>query len=76
MSILKTYYSTESTQLEDPRQEWKSIQEHMLREYLTSAQEVLVAKQEILDVKQQRLQLAQDEYNQLSALAVSRSSCE
>lgn len=66
----------ESTQLEDPRQEWKSIQEHMLREYLTSAQEVLVAKKEIFDVKHQRLLLAQDEYNLLNALAASRSSRE
>lgn len=65
---------TESTQLEDPRQEWKTIQEHMLHEYLTSAQEVLVAKKEIFDVKQQRLILAQDEYNLLNALAASRSS--
>lgn len=66
----------ESTQLEDPRQEWKSIQEHMLREYLTSAQDVLVAKKEIYDVKQQRLLLAEDEYNLLNALAASRSSCK
>lgn len=65
---------SESTQLEDPRQEWKSIQEHMLHEYLTSAQDVLVAKKEIFDVKQQRLQLAQDEYTLLNTLAASRSS--
>lgn len=68
------YARIESTQLEDPRQEWKSIQEHMLREYLTSAQDVLVAKKEIYDVKQQRLLLAEDEYNLLNALAASRSS--
>lgn len=68
-------YFTESTQLEDPRQEWKSIQERMLREYLTSAQDVLVAKKEIFDVKHQRLLLAQDEYNLLNALAASRTSC-
>lgn len=48
----------------------------MLREYLTSAQEVLVAKKEIFDVKHQRLLLAQDEYNLLNALAASRTSCE
>lgn len=65
----------ESTQLEDPRQEWKSIQEQMLREYLTSAQDVLVAKKEIYDVKHQRLLLAQDEYDILNALAASRNSC-
>lgn len=48
----------------------------MLREYLTSAQDVLVAKKEIYDVKQQRLLLAEDEYNLLNALAASRSSCK
>lgn len=31
----------ESTQLEDPRQEWRVIQEEMLREYLQTAQDVL-----------------------------------
>lgn len=66
----------ESTQLEDPRQEWKSIQEQMLREYLSSAQDVLVAKKEIYDVKNQRLRLAEDEYNMLTAMAASRSSCK
>lgn len=48
----------------------------MLREYLNSAQDVLLAKKEIYDVKQQRLMLAEDEYNLLTALAASRSSCE
>lgn len=47
----------------------------MLREYLSSAQDVLVAKKEIFDVKHQRLLLAQDEYNLLNALAASRTSC-
>lgn len=47
----------------------------MLREYLTSAQDVLVAKKEIYDVKHQRLLLAQDEYDILNALAASRNSC-
>jgi len=46
----------------------------MLREYLSSAQEVLEAKREIYDVKHQRLLLAQEEYNHLNALAASRSS--
>lgn len=46
----------------------------MLREYLTSAQDVLVAKKEIYDVKHQRLLLAEDEYNLLNALAASRTS--
>lgn len=46
----------------------------MLREYLSSAQDVLVAKKEIYDVKNQRLRLAEDEYNMLTALAASRNS--
>lgn len=66
----------ESTQLEDPRQEWKSIQESMLHEYLTSAHELLVGKKKMYDVKHQRLLLAQDKYKQLNALAASRSSCK
>lgn len=70
------FYLLESTQLEDPRKEWKSIQEQMLREYLNSAQDVLLAKKEIYDVKQQRLMLAEDEYNLLTALAASRNSCK
>lgn len=75
--LLKSIFrQTESTQLEDPRQEWKSIQEQMLREYLSSAQDKLVAKKEIYDVKNQRLRLAEDEYNMLTAMAASRSSCK
>lgn len=66
--------SLEFTQLEDPRQEWKGIQEAMLKDYLVSAQDSLEAKREILDVKQRRLLLAQDEYNVLNALAASRNS--
>nr|KAF7429465.1 hypothetical protein H0235_005863 [Vespula pensylvanica] len=31
----------QTTQLEDPRQEWRAIQEAMLREYLQTAQDVL-----------------------------------
>ncbi|KAL1114916.1 hypothetical protein AAG570_007740, partial [Ranatra chinensis] len=54
------------TQLEDPRQEWRAIQEKMLRDYLHTAQDVLEAKKEIYDIKQQRLHLAQDEYNHLN----------
>lgn len=68
-------HNTQTTQLEDPRQEWKSRQEEMLREYMSSAQETLEAKKEIYDVKQQRLVLAQEEYNHLNALAASRTSC-
>lgn len=38
---------TEVTQLEDPRLEWLSIQEAMLREYLNTAQEALEVSQSI-----------------------------
>ncbi|KAK9886965.1 hypothetical protein WA026_019223 [Henosepilachna vigintioctopunctata] len=34
-------HMTQSTQLEDPRLEWRTIQEAMLREYLQTAQDVL-----------------------------------
>lgn len=69
-------HNNQCTQLEDPRQEWKSMQEEMLREYVTSAEDKLEAKREIYDIKQQRLLLAQDEYNHLNALAASRTSCK
>lgn len=67
-------HNNQCTQLEDPRLEWKSMQEEMLREYVTSAEDQLEAKKEIYDIKQQRLLLAQDEYNHLNALATSRTS--
>ena len=67
-------HNNQCTQLEDPRLEWKSMQEEMLREYVTSAGNQLEAKKEIYDLKQQRLLLAQDEYNKLNALAASRTS--
>jgi len=63
----------QSTQLEDPRQEWKSVQEQMLSDYLSAAQDQLENKREMFDVKQQRLLWAQEEYNHLK-LAASRSS--
>jgi protein KIBRA len=45
------------------------MQEDMLREYVSSAEEQLETKKEMYDIKQQRLLLAQDEYNHLNALA-------
>lgn len=66
----------QTTQLEDPRKEWKTVQEAMLRDYLIAAQDNLDKKKEIFDVKQQRLLIAQDEYNKIANLATSRSSCE
>lgn len=41
IGISKLFVFAESTQLEDPRQEWRAIQEAMLREYLQTAQDVL-----------------------------------
>lgn len=62
-------HNNQCTQLEDPRLEWKGMQEEMLREYVTSAEDQLETKKEMYDIKQQRLLLAQDEYNHLNALA-------
>ncbi|XP_035825058.1 protein KIBRA isoform X1 [Aplysia californica] len=53
-------------QLEDPRVQWRQEQEHMLKEYLVTAQEDLEAKKEIYSIKEQRLLLAQDEYQHLN----------
>lgn len=66
--------------MEDPRLEWRSIQEAMLKEYLQTAREDLEAKKEILDIKQQRLTIAQDEFHLLrhayTGLDASRTSRE
>ncbi|KAL1509063.1 hypothetical protein ABEB36_003862 [Hypothenemus hampei] len=74
----KLNFLSESTQLEDPRQEWRAVQEAMLRDYLQTAQDVLEAKKDIYQVKSQRLILAQDEYNhlnnELATLTTSRTS--
>jgi hypothetical protein len=43
--------SLESTQLEDPRAEWRKEQERMLKEYLTVAQDALVTQKELYQVK-------------------------
>lgn len=42
-SISFTYLIVECTQLEDPRLEWRAIQEAMLRDYLHTAQDLLEA---------------------------------
>ncbi|XP_050297590.1 protein kibra isoform X2 [Anthonomus grandis grandis] len=69
---------SQSTQLEDPRQGWRAVQEAMLRDYLQTAQDVLEDKKAIYQVKSQRLMLAQDEYNhlnnELATLTTSRTS--
>uniref|UniRef100_A0A8B9KGT9 WWC family member 3 n=1 Tax=Astyanax mexicanus TaxID=7994 RepID=A0A8B9KGT9_ASTMX len=58
-----------TTQIENPRTQWRQEQEHMLKEYLVVAQEALKAKQEMYQIKKQRLELAQQEmqlFNQLN----------
>ncbi|NWS47164.1 KIBRA protein, partial [Probosciger aterrimus] len=58
-------HNTKTTQIEDPRVQWRREQEHMLKDYLVLAQEAIAAQKEIYQVKQQRLELAQQEYRQL-----------
>jgi len=65
----------------DPREDWRVLQEDMLRQYLATAESDLRAKQELVDIKQQRLSLAQEEYNHLSstlaaAMSTSTTSCK
>uniref|UniRef100_A0A452VKY7 WW and C2 domain containing 1 n=1 Tax=Ursus maritimus TaxID=29073 RepID=A0A452VKY7_URSMA len=73
-------HNTKTTQIEDPRVQWRREQEHMLKDYLVVAQEALSAQKEIYQVKQQRLELAQQEYRQLHAVwehkLGSQVSCE
>lgn len=52
---------SETTQIENPRTQWRQEQERMLKEYLVVAQEALKAKKEMYLIKQQRLELAQQE---------------
>lgn len=70
----------ETTQIEDPRVQWRREQEHMLKDYLVVAQEALSAQKETYQVKQRRLELAQREYQQLHAAwehrLGSQVSCE
>ncbi|KFO34158.1 Protein KIBRA [Fukomys damarensis] len=61
-------HNTKTTQIEDPRVQWRREQEHMLKDYLVVAQEALSAQKEVYQVKQQRLELAQQEYQQLHAV--------
>ncbi|KRZ88595.1 Protein kibra [Trichinella sp. T8] len=54
-----------TNQLEDPRLQWRDLQDAMIKDYLQSAQEQLRAKEQILKVKQDRRVLAEQEFNQL-----------
>lgn len=51
----------------DPRLEWRAMQEDMLRQYLTTAQEDLENKKELCSIKEARLSLAQDEFRHLNS---------
>lgn len=69
---------SETTQIENPRTQWRQEQERMLKEYLVVAQEALRAKKEMYLVKQQRLELAQREmllFHELSEDSRSVASC-
>ncbi|KAH0624686.1 hypothetical protein JD844_032389, partial [Phrynosoma platyrhinos] len=65
INVFEHLFSTELTQIEDPREQWRREQERMLKEYLIVAQEALNAKKEIYQIKQQRFELAQEEYQHL-----------
>ncbi len=55
-----------SSQQQQQLEDWRLLQEEMLRQYLATAECDLRAKRELVDIKQQRLHLAQDEYNHLN----------
>lgn len=78
--LLLLFSLQETTQIEDPRVQWRREQEHMLKDYLVLAQEAIAAQKEIYQVKQQRLELAQQEYRQLHDVwehkLGSQTSCE
>ena len=80
VTLLTDLISSEKVQIEDPRLEWRALQEDMLRSYLVTAQEDLTAKKELVNIKQARLTLAQDEFHHLnttmSALSNSTTSCK
>ena len=78
--LIIVFVSSERVQIEDPRLEWRALQEDMLRQYLVTAQDDLTNKQELVTIKQQRLSLAKDEFQHLNttltALSNSTTSCE
>ncbi|NWH34740.1 WWC2 protein, partial [Chloropsis hardwickii] len=64
----------ETTQIEDPRKQWRQEQERMLKDYLTIAQDALSTQKELYQVKEQRLALALDEYVRLNGAYKEKSS--
>ncbi|NXS93333.1 WWC2 protein, partial [Jacana jacana] len=64
----------QTTQIEDPRKQWRQEQERMLKDYLTIAQDALSTQKELYQVKEQRLALALDEYLRLNDAYKEKSS--
>ncbi|NXM19249.1 WWC2 protein, partial [Ploceus nigricollis] len=64
----------QTTQIEDPRKQWRQEQERMLKDYLTIAQDALSTQKELYQVKEQRLALALDEYVRLNGAYKEKSS--
>lgn len=69
MGVYYIDHINKTTQIENPRTQWRQEQERMLKEYLVVAQEALNAKKEMYLVKQQRLELAQQEMLRLDELS-------
>lgn len=81
VSLSHLFFSyKETTQIEDPRKQWRQEQERMLKDYLTIAQDALSTQKELYQVKEQRLALALDEYVRLNGAykekSSSRTSCK
>ncbi|XP_019389893.1 PREDICTED: protein WWC2 [Crocodylus porosus] len=64
----------QTTQIEDPRKQWRQEQERMLKDYLMVAQDALSTQKELYHVKEQRLALALDEYVRLNDAYKEKSS--
>ncbi|NXG26823.1 WWC2 protein, partial [Dromaius novaehollandiae] len=67
-------HMNQTTQIEDPRKQWRQEQERMLKDYLTVAQDALSTQKELYQVKEQRLALALDEYVRLNDAYKEKSS--
>ncbi|XP_072481539.1 protein WWC2 isoform X2 [Notamacropus eugenii] len=63
-----------TTQIEDPRKQWRREQERMLKDYLMVAQDALSTQKELYQVKEKRLALALDEYMRLNDAYKEKSS--
>ncbi|ELK23507.1 Protein WWC2 [Myotis davidii] len=63
-----------TTQIEDPRKQWRGEQERMLKDYLSVARDALRTQKELYHVKEQRLALALDEYVRLNDAYKEKSS--